>query len=97
MEKKIVMFTGREWDKYGMPALFHYYVILVKTYRQDNKYVVVTKIVGSEGTEVKTEGLKLIEAQSEEEAINMTIEELKKDPSNSGLTFQVSDIPGIRL
>jgi len=97
MEKRIVMFTGTEWDKYGMPALLHYYVILVKTYKQDNKYVVVTKIAVSEGAPVKTEDLKLIEAQSEEEAIKITIEELRKYPSNSGLTLQVSDIPGIKL
>ena len=97
MEKRLVMFTGKEWNEYGMPAIIHYYVILVKTYKQDNKYVVVTKIAVSEGTPVKTEGIKLIEAQSEEEAIKITIEELRKHPSNSGLTLQVSDIPGIKL
>lgn len=97
VEKRIVIFSGIEQDEYGMPALIHYYVIFAKTYKQDDKYVVVTKIVGSEGRPDKTVGLELIKAQSEEEAINITIEKLKKYPSNSGLTLHVSDIPGIKL
>ena len=60
MEKRLVIFTGKEWDEYGMPAIIHYYVVLVKAYKQDNKYVVVTKIAISGGTPVKTEGIKLI-------------------------------------
>jgi len=95
MEKRVVMFTSREWDSYGMPVRMHYYIIFVKTYKQDDKYIVITKLGGSEGTSIETEGPELIEAQSEQEAINITIEKLKKHPSNIGLTLHVSDIPGI--
>ncbi len=90
MGKRIALFTGTERDEYGMPAPIHFYGIFATEYKQDKKYVAVTRIAVSADTPSETEGTKLIKANSEEEAIGIAIEELRNYPSNRGLTLQSS-------
>lgn len=97
MKKHIVIFSGSTQNEYGMPEPFYFYAVFISPYKQSKGYFAVSVFSVSRGTPEETQGTRLLEVESEEEALQVTLRQLKEHPLHKGLSVQESALPAIEL